>query len=47
MTDVVNLKSASLHQLLPYHKNISAKGKALMICFIFYTYMAPESTCHF
>ena len=39
MTDVVNPKSASPDQLLPYHKKISAEGKALMICFISYTYM--------
>ena len=29
MTDVVNPKSASPDQLLPYHKKISAEGKAL------------------
>jgi hypothetical protein len=39
MTDVVNPKSASPDQLLPYHKKISAEGKALMKCFISYTYM--------
>ena len=39
MTDVVNPKSASPDQLLPYHKKISAEGKALMICLISYTYM--------
>ena len=39
MTDVVNPKSASPDQLLPYHKKISAEGKALMKCFIPYTYM--------
>lgn len=44
MTDVVNPKSASPDQLLPYHKKISAEGKALMICFISYTYMVLKST---
>lgn len=39
MTDVVNPKIASPDQLLPYHKKISAEGKALMKCFISYTYM--------
>ena len=39
MTDVVNPKIASPDQLLPYHKKISAEGKALMICLISYTYM--------
>ena len=39
MTDVVNPKSASPDHLLPYHKKISAEGKARMICFISYTYM--------
>jgi hypothetical protein len=39
MTDVVNPKSTSPDQLLPYHKKISAEGKALMKCFISYTYM--------
>lgn len=43
MTDVVNPKSASPDQLLPYHKKISAEGKALMICFISYTYMVLKS----
>ena len=32
-------KRASPDQLLPYHKKISAEGKAQMICFISYTYM--------
>lgn len=44
MTDVVNPKSASPDQLLPYHKKISAEGKALMICFISYTYMVLKSS---
>ena len=44
MTDVVNPKSTSPDQLLPYHKKISAEGKALMICFISYTYMVLKST---
>lgn len=44
MTDVVNPKSASPDQLLPYHKKISAEGKALMKCFISYTYMVLKST---
>jgi hypothetical protein len=39
MTDVINPKRASPDQLLPYHKKISAEGKAQMICFISYTYM--------
>ena len=43
MTDVVNPKSTSPDQLLPYHKKISAEGKARMICFISYTYMALKS----
>jgi len=43
MTDVVNPKSASPDQLLPYHKKISAEGKALMKCFISYTYMVLKS----
>ncbi|WP_207728184.1 hypothetical protein, partial [Anaerotignum lactatifermentans] len=37
--DVINPKRASPDQLLPYHKKISAEGKAQMICFISYTYM--------
>ncbi len=44
MTDVVNPKSASPDQLLPYHKKISAEGKALMKCFISYTYMVLKNT---
>lgn len=44
MTDVVNPKSTSPDQLLPYHKKISAEGKALMICFISYTYMVLKRT---
>lgn len=44
MTDVINPKSTSPDQLLPYHKKISAKGKALMICFISYTYMVLKRT---
>ena len=44
MTDVVNPKSASPDQLLPYHKKISAEGKALMKCFISYTYMVLKRT---
>ena len=44
MTDVVNPKSTSPDQLLPYHKKISAEGKALMICFISYTYMVLKTT---
>ncbi len=47
MTDVVNPKSASPDQLLPYHKKISAEGKALMICFISYTYMVLKSRITF
>ncbi len=43
MTDVVNPKSTSPDQLLPYHKKISAEGKALMKCFISYTYMVLKS----
>ena len=39
MTDVANPKRTSPDQLLPYHKKISAEGKAQMICFISYTYM--------
>jgi len=46
-TDVVNPKIALPDQLLPYHKKISAEGKALMICFISYTYMVLKTavTC--
>ena len=44
MTDVVNPKSASPDQLLPYHKKISAEGIALMKCFISYTYMVLKET---
>ncbi len=44
MTDVVNPKSTSPDQLLPYHKKISAEGKALMKCFISYTYMVLKNT---
>lgn len=44
MTDVVNPKSASPDQLLPYHKKISAEGKALMKCFISYTYMVLKAS---
>ena len=43
MTDVVNPKSASPDQLLPYHKKISAEGIALMKCFISYTYMVLKA----
>lgn len=39
MTDVVNPKSSSPDQLLPYHKKINAEDKALMVYFISYTYM--------
>jgi hypothetical protein len=39
VTDVANPKRTSPDQLLPYHKKISAEGKAQMICFISYTYM--------
>ena len=39
MTDVVNPKSSSPDQLLPYHKKISVEDKALMVYFISYTYM--------
>ena len=44
MTDVANPKRTSPDQLLPYHKKISAEGKAQMICFISYTYMVLERT---
>ena len=44
MTDVINPKRASPDQLLPYHKKISAEGKAQMICFISYTYMVLKDT---
>lgn len=44
MTDVINPKRASPDQLLPYHKKISAEGKAQMICFISYTYMVLKRT---
>lgn len=44
MTDVVNPKSSSPDQLLPYHKKISAEDKALMIYFISYTYMVLKGT---
>ena len=44
MTDVVNPKEASPDQLLPYHKKISVEGKALIICFISYTYMVLKRT---
>ncbi|WP_207728101.1 hypothetical protein, partial [Anaerotignum lactatifermentans] len=44
-TDVINPKRASPDQLLPYHKKISAEGKAQMICFISYTYMVLKSPC--
>ncbi len=47
MTDVVNPKSTSPDQLLPYHKKISAEGKALMKCFISYTYMVLKSTLQY
>lgn len=47
MTDVVNPKSASPDQLLPYHKKISAEGKALMKCFISYTYMVLKDARRF
>lgn len=43
MTDVVNPKSSSPDQLLPYHKKISAEDKALMVYFISYTYMVLKS----
>ena len=43
MTDVVNPKSSSPDQLLPYHKKISAEDKALMVYFISYTYMVLNS----
>jgi len=39
MKDVVNPKSSSPDQLLPYHKKISAEDKALIVYFISYTYM--------
>ncbi|WP_207728147.1 hypothetical protein, partial [Anaerotignum lactatifermentans] len=45
MTDVINPKRASPDQLLPYHKKISAEGKAQMICFISYTYMVLKGAC--
>lgn len=44
MTDVANPKRTSPDQLLPYHKKISAEGKAQMICFISYTYMVLKRT---
>lgn len=44
MTDVVNPKSCSPDQLLPYHKKISAEDKALMVYFISYTYMVLKRT---
>ena len=44
MTDVINPKRASPDQLLPYHKKISAEGKAQMICFISYAYMVLKRT---
>ena len=44
MADVINPKRASPDQLLPYHKKISAEGKAQMICFISYTYMVLKRT---
>ena len=44
MTDVVNPKSSSPDQLLPYHKKISAEDKALMVYFISYTYMVLKAT---
>ena len=44
MTDVVNPKSSSPDQLLPYHKKISAEDKALMVYFISYTYMVLKCT---
>ena len=44
VTDVVNPKEASPDQLLPYHKKISVEGKALIICFISYTYMVLKRT---
>lgn len=47
MTDVVNPKGASPDQLLPYHKKISAEGKALIICFISYTYMVLKRAAEF
>ena len=47
MTDVINPKRASPDQLLPYHKKISAEGKAQMICFISYTYMVLKRTSYF
>lgn len=47
MTDVVNPKSTSPDQLLPYHKKISAEGKALMKCFISYTYMVLKGSADF
>ena len=43
MTDVVNPKSSSPDQLLPYHKKISAEDKALMVYFISYTYMVLKA----
>ena len=47
MTDVANPKRTSPDQLLPYHKKISAEGKAQMICFISYTYMVLKRTVRF
>lgn len=47
MTDVINPKRASPGQLLPYHKKISAEGKARMICFISYTYMVLKRATNF
>lgn len=44
MTDVVNPKSSSPDQLLPYHKKISAEDKALMVYSISYTYMVLNSS---
>lgn len=44
MTDVVNPKSCSPDQLLPYHKKISAEDKVLMVYFISYTYMVLKGT---
>lgn len=45
MTDVVNPKSSSPDQLLPYHKKISAEDKVLMVYFISYTYMVLKEAC--
>lgn len=47
MTDVANPKRTSPDQLLPYHKKISAEGKAQMICFISYTYMVLKEQYSF